>query len=101
VPILGAGLYAGPFGAVAATGKGEAIMRERVAAEVYALLEAGETPTDAIELVMRGISPEEGVGVIAVSERGWGAAATSQMAWAVRDRDQRHQADTWIGHRDR
>lgn len=83
VPILGAGLYAGPHGAVAATGKGEAIMRERVAAEVYALLEAGEMPDDAIRLAIRDISPEEGVGVIAVSERGYAAIATSQMAWAT------------------
>src|SRR5690606_30112277 len=72
VPVLGAGLYAGPHGAVAATGKGEAIMRERVAAEVYALLEAGETPNDAIRLVIRRITNEEGVGVIAVSEQGFG-----------------------------
>jgi isoaspartyl peptidase/L-asparaginase-like protein (Ntn-hydrolase superfamily) len=101
VPILGAGLYAGPHGAVAATGKGEAIMRERVAAEVYALLEAGETPDDAIRLAIRGISPAEGVGVIAVSERGYGATATSQMAWAARIRDQRERADQRIVRRDR
>jgi beta-aspartyl-peptidase (threonine type) len=101
VPILGAGLYAGPHGAVAATGKGEAIMRERVAAEVYALLERGETPNDAIRLAIRDITPEEGVGVIAVSERGFGAVATSQMAWAARDREQRVTADSWIQRRDR
>jgi L-asparaginase / beta-aspartyl-peptidase len=101
VPILGAGLYAGPHGAVAATGKGEAIMRERVAAEVYALLEAGETPNDAIRLAIRDITPEEGVGVIAVSERGFGAVATSQMAWAARDREQRVTADSWVQRRDR
>ncbi len=101
VPILGAGLYAGPHGAVAATGKGEAIMRERVAAEVYELLEAGETPSDAIRLAIRDISPEEGVGVIAVSERGYGAVATSQMAWAARDRDQRVRADRRIVERER
>lgn len=101
VPILGAGLYAGPHGAVAATGKGEAIMRERVAAEVYALLERGETPNDAIRLAIRNITPEEGVGVIAVSELGFGAVATSQMAWAARDRHQRATADGWIQRRDR
>lgn len=101
VPILGAGLYAGPHGAVAATGKGEAIMRERVAAEVYALLEAGETPNDAIRLAIRDITPEEGVGVIAVSELGFGALATSQMAWAMRDRERRDDAEGWIQQRER
>lgn len=101
VPILGAGLYAGPHGAVAATGKGEAIMRERVAAEVYRLLERGETPNDAIRLAIRDITPEEGVGVIAVSERGFGALATSQMAWAARDGEQRVTADSWVQRRER
>ncbi|PRQ09305.1 isoaspartyl peptidase/L-asparaginase [Enhygromyxa salina] len=101
VPILGAGLYAGPDGAVAATGKGEAIIRERVAARVYDLLARGHLPKDAINAAIREISPEEGVGVIAVSQQGWSAVATSQMAWAARDRDQRHRADTFIQHRDR
>jgi L-asparaginase / beta-aspartyl-peptidase len=101
VPVLGAGLYAGPAGAVAATGKGEAIIRERVAGRVYDLLASGNTPSDAIRVAIREISPEEGVGVIAVSELGWGAVATSQMAWAARDRDQRHRADTFIRRRDR
>ncbi|PRP92443.1 N(4)-(Beta-N-acetylglucosaminyl)-L-asparaginase precursor [Enhygromyxa salina] len=101
VPLLGAGLYAGPHGAVAATGKGEAIIRELVAARVYELLARGQTPADAIRLVTREISPEEGVGVIAVSDLGWGTGATSQMAWAARDRDARHRADTWIQRQDR
>ena len=101
VPVLGAGLYAGPYGAVAATGKGEAIMRERVAAEVYRLLADGWTPNDAIRVATRGITPEEGVGVIAVSELGWGTGATSQMAWAVRDRERVHRADLAVTHLDR
>ncbi|KIG13462.1 Isoaspartyl aminopeptidase [Enhygromyxa salina] len=101
VPVLGAGLYAGPEGAVAATGKGEAIIRERVAARVYDLLARGHMPKDAINAAIREISPEEGVGVIAVSQLGWGAVATSQMAWAARDREGRHQADTFIQHGDR
>ncbi|MCA9697193.1 MAG: isoaspartyl peptidase/L-asparaginase [Myxococcales bacterium] len=98
VPVLGAGLYAGPDGAVAATGKGEAIMRERVAAEVYRQLAAGRRPGDAIELAMRSITPEEGVGVIAVSDLGWAARATSQMAWAARDQSALYRADTWVQH---
>lgn len=101
VPVLGAGLFAGPAGAVAATGKGEAIIRERVAAEVYRRLAAGELPRDAIRLGTRGISPAEGVGVIAVSAEGWAADASSQMAWAARDRESRHRADTWVQHLDR
>ena len=42
-PIIGAGLYAGPHGAVAATGDGEEIMR-RVLADM--------NPPDAMELLV-------------------------------------------------
>jgi isoaspartyl peptidase/L-asparaginase-like protein (Ntn-hydrolase superfamily) len=101
VPLLGDGLYAGPYGAVAATGKGEAIVREQVARSVYRHLEAGETPNDAIRLAIRDISPDEGVGVIAVSQTGWGALATSQMAWAAREGQQRQRADHHVQHDDR
>lgn len=101
VPLLGAGLYAGPHGAVAATGKGEAIIRERVAAEVYALLVERYMPADASDVAIRGISPEEGVGVIAVSNLGWAARATTQMAWAARDRSRAYRADTFVTRQDR
>jgi isoaspartyl peptidase/L-asparaginase-like protein (Ntn-hydrolase superfamily) len=93
VPQLGAGLYVGPSGAVAATGKGEAITRERVAAEVYALLEQGVHPREAIRRAARGVTRAEGVGVIAVSERGYGAWATTQMAWAAAVGDASERAD--------
>lgn len=93
VPQLGSGLYAGPYGAVAATGKGEAITRERVASRVYDLLAQGIEPDRAIELGMRGVEVEEGVGVIAVSELGYGAQATTQMAWAAGSPDAVVRAD--------
>lgn len=96
VPQLGSGLYAGPAGAVAATGKGEAITRERVAAEVYGLLERGVGPREAIRRATRGITRAEGVGVIAVSEDGFGAIATSQMAWAVASPEGTERGDTVI-----
>ncbi len=98
VPQLGAGLFAGPEGAVAATGRGEAIIRERVAARVYDLLAEGIEPRRAIELATRDIGPAEGVGVIAVSRLGYGAGATSQMAWAVRTDAGLQRADQVVTH---
>ncbi|MFV8754226.1 isoaspartyl peptidase/L-asparaginase [Nannocystaceae bacterium ST9] len=98
VPLLGDGLYAGPHGAVAATGKGEAIIREQVAREVYRRLAAGLSPNDAIRLAIRDIRPDEGVGVIAVGESGWGAVASSQMAWALREGDTLQRADDFVQH---
>ena len=63
VPQYGDGLFAGPAGAVAATGKGEAIIRERVASRVYDLLEAGVPPDEAIRRGIWNIDASEGVGV--------------------------------------
>jgi isoaspartyl peptidase/L-asparaginase-like protein (Ntn-hydrolase superfamily) len=93
VPLEGHGLFAGPHGAVAATGKGEAIVREQVARGVYEQLRRGVTPEQAIRVAIRGISDEEGVGVIAVSDRGWAAIATSSMAWAAATPDASIRAD--------
>lgn len=87
VPQLGAGLYAGPAGAVAATGKGEEITRSRVAHVVYELLVAGVHPQAAIQRVIPEVRAGAGVGIIAVSERGFGSAATTQMAWAAQPQD--------------
>lgn len=96
VPLEGHGLFAGPHGAVAATGKGEAIVREQVARAVYDQLRGGVEPEQAIRVAIRDITPEEGVGVIAVSERGWAAVATSSMAWAVATPEGASRADTFI-----
>ena len=73
---------------------GEAISRERVAGEVYDLLAQGIDPETAIRLATRGITDQEGVGVIAVSERGHAALATTQMAWAAHDATGLRTADT-------
>jgi len=83
VPQLGAGLYAGPAGAVAATGAGEAITRARVAGRVYDRLAAGQPPRRAIAASLREVEAGADVGVIAVSEQGYAALATTQMAWAA------------------
>jgi isoaspartyl peptidase/L-asparaginase-like protein (Ntn-hydrolase superfamily) len=96
VPQLGGGLYAGPAGAVATTGKGEAIARERVAVRTYELLAQGIHPREAIRRAARGVKISEGVGVIAVSELGYGAAATTQMAWAAASPERMVRADTVI-----
>lgn len=100
VPQYGQGLFAGPCGAVAATGKGEAIIRERVASKVYELLCAGLDPDESIRRATWNIGSDEGVGVVAISERGYGARATSQMAWAARSPEGSVQADR-IVERDR
>ena len=80
-PILGAGIYAGPAGAVCATGIGEEIMKQVLSKRVYDELAVGRSPQKAAErgtaLFPRGVS----VGVIVVGRRGWGEACDRDMAF--------------------
>ncbi|HYM40446.1 MAG TPA: isoaspartyl peptidase/L-asparaginase [Thermoplasmata archaeon] len=80
-PILGSGLYAGPYGAVCATGIGEEIMKRVLSKYVYDQMAAGRSPQTAadrgVALFPRGIS----VGLIAVGKRGWGEACDRDMAY--------------------
>ncbi len=80
-PILGSGLYAGPRGAVCATGIGEEIMKRVLSKVVYDDMAAGRSPQKAAEravaLFPRGVS----VGIIAVGRRGEGEACDRDMAY--------------------
>jgi beta-aspartyl-peptidase (threonine type) len=83
VPIYGAGLFAGPAGAVACTGQGEEIVRRSLAKTVYLDIEHGTPAADAVARAAASFDPRWDVGLIAVDRHGWGAAATQSMAHAV------------------
>lgn len=82
-PVIGSGFYAGPAGAVAATGVGEHILRTTLAMRVYLWIEAG---VDLHESMQRGVAliPKEvDVGVIAVSRTQAGAHSNAPMPQAT------------------
>lgn len=83
-PIIGAGLYAGPFGAVAATGDGEEIMRRVLAKQVYDTITAGASAQDAAERGVASVDAKFTIGIIAVSRSGEGVADNRTMPTAVR-----------------
>jgi beta-aspartyl-peptidase (threonine type) len=83
-PVIGAGLYAGPHGAVATTGDGEEIMRRVLAKEVYDRLAEGAGAMEAVEHGVALIPPEFTVGIIAVSAFDEAAADNRTMPWAVK-----------------
>lgn len=94
VPIFGAGLFAGPAGASAATGDGEHIIRAALARQIDEQLRAGvpaqEAADRAVELVRaRG----GGVGVIVLGASDLVSASTQPMAWAAREAG----STTWLG----
>jgi beta-aspartyl-peptidase (threonine type) len=85
VPLLGAGLFAGPHGAAAATGTGERITEVLLARTAFGWIEAGD---DAATVATRGvdlIKHRGDVGLIVVTQTTLAAAAGGPMAWAGRE----------------
>ncbi len=84
VPLIGCGLYAGPAGAVAATGDGETITMHMTAIRAYQMLERGDRPETVLEEVLHWFHPEnDAFGLILVSEDGYAAGSNRTMAWSV------------------
>jgi L-asparaginase / beta-aspartyl-peptidase len=82
-PLLGSGLYAGPAGAIAATGVGEEIARRLLAKTVHDWLAAGATATAAAERAVALFDPKIDVGVLVAGADGQAVASNRSMAAAV------------------
>lgn len=85
VPILGAGLYAGERGAVAATGAGELIVRKGSSRGVYERMVGGASPAEAVRAGVQEIGEGRYIGLIAIAADSMAAAADRSMAWAGRE----------------
>lgn len=83
-PIIGAGLYSGPHGAVAATGDGEEIMRRVLAKCVYDRIASGVPAQRAVEEGVGFLPAKFAVGLIAVSRTDEGIADNRTMPAARR-----------------
>lgn len=83
VPVYGAGLFAGPAGAVACTGKGEEIIRQALARKVYERMAEGVAAKDAVHRAAAEFPSDASVGIIAVDRAGWATAANRSMAYGV------------------
>ena len=81
-PIIGSGFYAGPAGAVAATGIGEHIVRHLLAHRVYSWIEDGMPLEQALQRGIDLFDKDIGVGLIAVSRTDAGALSNSGMPLA-------------------
>ncbi len=80
-PILGSGIYAGPCGAVCATGIGEEIMKRVLSKYVYDQMAAGRSPQTAADRGVALFPRDVSVGLVAVGRRGWGEACDANMAF--------------------
>lgn len=81
-PIVGSGFYAGPHGAVAATGVGEYIVRHLLAHRVYTWIEDGMPLEQALRRGIDLFDDEVDVGLIAVSRLEAGACSNRDMPQA-------------------
>jgi len=78
-PIIGSGFFAGPHGAVAATGIGEQIVRHLLARTVYGWLADGVPLQAALQRGIDLFAPDIEVGLIAVSRDDAGACSNRDM----------------------
>lgn len=84
VPLIGCGLYAGPAGAVAATGDGETIAMHLTAIRAYQMIERGDAPEKILEEVTSWFHPEDDAfGLILVNRNGYAGGCNRSMAWSV------------------
>jgi len=83
VPLIGCGLYAGPFAAVAATGHGESIAMNLTAYRSYEMLKRGTKPEIVLKTVLGWFDDCVDFGLILVSRRGYAAGSNRSMAWSV------------------
>jgi L-asparaginase/beta-aspartyl-peptidase (threonine type) len=82
-PIVGSGFYAGPEGAVAATGIGEHIVRHMLAHRVYQWIADGMPLAQALQRGVDLFAPEVSVGLVAVSRKEAGSCSNRDMPWAT------------------
>ena len=80
-PIIGSGFFAGPEGAVAATGIGEHIVRHLLARTVYGWIADGMPLNLALQRGVDLFDPGIAVGLIAVSRLDAGACSNSDMPY--------------------
>lgn len=82
-PLVGSGFYAGPAGAVAATGVGEYIIRTLLAITVYQWINAGVGVDEALRRGVGLIPAQVDIGLIAVSRTDAGAHSNAAMPRAM------------------
>jgi L-asparaginase/beta-aspartyl-peptidase (threonine type) len=82
-PVIGSGFYAGPAGAVAASGIGEHIMRHLLARTVYQWIADGVPLQQALQRGVDLLDKNVDVGLIAVSKTEAGSCSNKDMPHAT------------------
>lgn len=80
IAMIGCGIYAGPTGAVAATGIGEEIIRKVLSKTVYEYMRSGMSAQEAADSGIALYDRSVSVGIISINPEGVGIASTTDMA---------------------
>lgn len=81
VPLPGCGLYAGEYGAIAATGDGEYIAKSMLAYRAYTQLEAGKSPEQVVAWSLNQLENNVDIGIIVINHTSFAGGARHGMAW--------------------
>lgn len=81
--LVGSGYYAGPHGAIAATGVGEHIIRHMLAREVYQWIAEGMLLERALQRGVDLIDKDVDIGLIGVTRTAQGACSNRDMPYSV------------------
>lgn len=82
-PIIGAGLFAGPKGAVCATGVGEEIWRRVLSKDIYDRIACGMSTKKACDEFMSAFPKNVPIGILAISKSGHAVVYDKLIAYAV------------------
>lgn len=82
VPLPGAGLHAGPAGAVCATGHGETIARRFTSLRAYERLEQGHHPQDIVDTLIDAFPSEHALGLLIVGHEDGAGGSNRTMAFS-------------------
>jgi L-asparaginase/beta-aspartyl-peptidase (threonine type) len=91
VPMFGAGIYAGPKGAVACTGHGEEIIRHLVAKAAYDLLAQGFSAQKAVDRTLATFPATIDLGLVAVGPISTGGGCNYSAETNQHTKDYRNQ----------
>jgi len=91
VPMYGAGIYAGPKGAVACTGNGEDIVKRLVAKTTYDLLAKGFSAQRAADRALATFPPTIDLGLVAIGPNSTGGGCNYSAEKKQFVKDYRHQ----------
>lgn len=83
-PVVGSGFYAGPLGAIAATGEGEYNLKVMIARAAYDLLEDGVPLQDALDRAVALVPKHVDTGLIGVTKDAGAGSTNTTMPLAIR-----------------